>query len=43
MRKENVHKDLECQKDIAEAKRQRLSEQDKEIEDKIREKKILDK
>jgi predicted RNase H-like nuclease len=42
-KKIGLKKDLEHQKEYAETKRQRLTEQEKEIEDKIREKKILDK
>jgi hypothetical protein len=42
-KRDNLKFDLETQKDWAETKRQKLTEQEKEIEDKIREKKILDK
>jgi len=42
-KRDGLKQDLENQKEYAETKRQRLVEQEKEIEDKIREKKILDK
>ena len=42
-KRDGLKDDLENQKEYAETKRQRLTEQEKEIEDKIREKKILDK